>query len=67
MNELKEEMTIRIYRSSNDNLFYWEIYDTLFSEDEEDALADGICTTDDMKIALQQATDKAQELLAITK
>lgn len=60
--ELIEEMTIKIFQSSNGGGYYYSIYDTVDNIDDALEIDGGLCTSD-ITNALEMATDQALDLV----
>ena len=64
--ELIEEMTIKIFQSSNGGGYYYSIYDTVDNIDDAEEIDGGLCTSD-ITNALEMATDQALVLAAVNR
>ena len=68
MKKLKpmEEITIKIFRSSGSNGYYYSIYDASDDLDNVDEIDGGFCTSD-LTNALEMATDEALSIVVANR
>lgn len=64
--EFTDALTITIFRASDDDGFFYDIYNCESSEvDDSDSVDGGFCTSDDIADAYEMATAQANGLLGI--
>lgn len=62
----KDTMTITIFRSADNDGFFYDIYDCEASEvDDSDSVDGGFCTSDSIEDAYMMATSQANRLMEL--
>jgi len=58
-----KELTIKIYEATQEEGFFYDIYNTVDVDDDTDSIDGGFCTTT-MEHAMEMAIAQAKDLLA---
>lgn len=58
-----ENITIKIFKATDEVGFFYDIYDTDEVDDNTESIDGGFCTSEDIKSAIEMASDQAIRLI----